>query len=219
MNKLLASLFAALMLAGAPLLLHGADYSEGFEYKNIIPPQPTSSTDKIEVVEMFWYGCPHCYKFEPALEKWLENKPANVKFVRIPAVFRKSWQIHARAYYVAEALGVQDKIHHALFEALHKQKELINTPKALKAFFKKHGVKESDFDRTFKSFVVQSKLQRAISLGQRYGARGVPTMIVNGKYRTSTKMASLGEVSPNHDNMLKVVDHLVELESKQARKK
>jgi thiol:disulfide interchange protein DsbA len=216
--KSLVFLGAAIMLAGLSFVVRAADYAEGFEYKLVTPPVATSSGDTIEVVELFWYGCPHCYNFEPALEKWRKTKPDNVKFVRIPAVLRKSWELHARAFYIAETLGMQDAIHHALFDAMHKQSKTINTPAALKTFFMQQGVKESDYDKAFNSFTVQSKVQRAVALGERYEAHGVPTMIVNGKYRTNTKMASLGEV-PHHDNMLKVVDHLIKLESAAAGKK
>jgi len=94
--------------------------AEGYEM--VTPAQPTTSKDKVEVVELFWYGCPHCYKFEPYVERWLKRKPKNVKFVRMPGVFRASWEIHARAYYTAEILGVVDKVHKPMFEAIHEQK-------------------------------------------------------------------------------------------------
>jgi len=183
------------------------DFDEGIEYVRIKPSVPTTSTGKIEVVEMFWYGCPHCFQFEPYLHKWLKKKPANVEFVRIPATFYPLWKLHARAYYTAEVLGVLDKLHKPMFEAYHLKKNRLDSAKALRKVFAKHGVKGSDFDDVFHSFAVETKLARAVDLTQRYGISGVPSMIVNGKYRTSNKISG-------HSNMLEVIDFLIRKESK-----
>ncbi len=184
-----------------------ARYSEGQHYELVSPAQPTTSKDKVEVVELFWYGCPHCYKLEPYVKRWLKRKPANVKFVRMPGMFRKSWEIHGRAYYTAEILGAVDKIHGPMFEAIHEQKRPMNTEAAIMALFKKNGVSEKDFKRVFRSFAVETKIRRAKDMGQRYGARGVPAIIVNGKYRTGATE------SGGNARVFKVVSELVKMES------
>lgn len=184
------------------------DYKEGVEYERINPAVPTSTgSGKVEVVEMFWYGCPHCFHFEPLLQKWLKKKPANVEFVRIPATFYPLWKLHARIYYTEQVLGLGEKLHQAIFDTYHLQRNRLATEQAIRKFFVAHGVKGSDFDDVFHSFAVETKLSRAADLVQRYGISGVPTMIVNGKFRTSNKLSG-------PDEMLKVVDYLVRKESK-----
>lgn len=178
-----AAMVVALGLGGAGSVLAAP------EYEMVTPPQPTTSKDKVEVVELFWYGCPHCFKLEPYVERWLKRKPKNVKFVRMPGMFRPSWEIHGRAYYTAEILGVVDKVHNPMFEAIHEQKRSMNNEADILALFKKHGVSEKDFKRVFRSFAVETKLRRAKDMGRRYGARGVPAVIVNGKYRISAQSA------------------------------
>lgn len=186
----------------------------GFEYQLIEPPVPTSTTEQVEVVEMFWYGCPHCFQFEPRLKKWIETKPANVKFIRIPAVFRPSWQLHAQVYYTAEALNLIDKIHEPFFDAIHKNRQRLDTRDSIKAFFAANGVNEAIFEKTFDSFIVMSKVQQAVRLSQAYGISGVPSMIVNGKFRTDAKTASINDArGPSHANMMRVTDLLIKQES------
>jgi len=177
------------------------------EYEMVTPPQPTTSKDKVEVVELFWYGCPHCFKLEPYVERWLKRKPENVKFVRMPGMFRPSWEIHGRAYYTAEILGVVDKVHKPMFEAIHEQKRSLSNEASIMALFKENGVSEKDFKRVFRSFAVETKLRRAKDMGQRYGARGVPAIIVNGKYRTGATQAG------GNARVFKVVNKLVKMES------
>ena len=116
MKQWFTLLFLVLMMP----LVH-AGFEEGVKYKRIANPQPPSATDKIEVLELFWYGCPHCYQIEPEVEVWLKSKPDDVGFVRMPAVLGPSWELLARAYYTADLLGATDKIHKPLFERLHKQ--------------------------------------------------------------------------------------------------
>ena len=205
------------ILLFSTLLMTQASYAidEGFEYQKISPPVPTSTSDKVEVVEMFWYGCPHCYHFEPLLQKWLKNKPKNVKFIRVPAVFRKNWEIHAQVYYTEEALGLTEKLHQAFFDAIHKERKRMNTRKEIRDFFIAHGVKGAVFDKTFDSFIVKSRVVQAVRLSRAYGITGVPSMIVDGKYRTDAKIASINDIhGPSHENMLKVVDQLIVKESK-----
>ncbi len=203
-----ATFFAFALMGSTASSSFAATYNAGEHYEIISPAQPTSSKDKIEVVEMFWYGCPHCFRLEPFVERWLKKKPANVKFVRMPGVFRPSWEIHARAYYTAEILGVVDKVHRPMFDAIHEMKQLMNTESSILALFKKHGISEKDFKRVFRSFAVETKLRRAKDMGTRYQARGVPALIVNGKYRTS------GHAAGSNSKVFKVVNQLIKMESK-----
>lgn len=185
-------------------------FVEGIEYQRVLPPQPTKAeAGQVEVVELFWYGCPHCYRFEPALNAWLKNKPDNVVFLRIPAQLNPNWKIHAQAFYTAELLGVGEKMHQPLFHAMQEERLPLNDPASLQTFFAKHGVKKEDFDKVFNSFALQARLKHADNLVRRYGANSVPTVIVNGKYRTNTTIAG-----GSHENLIDVINYLVALESK-----
>ncbi|MFA7096531.1 MAG: thiol:disulfide interchange protein DsbA/DsbL [Gammaproteobacteria bacterium] len=209
MRKILVFLLAMVAMS----LAFGAQnkrFDEGIEYQLINPPQPTTNPAKVEVVELFWYGCPHCFVFEPHLNAWLERKPANVEFIRIPATLNPGWAIHARAYYTAEVLGVLDKIHEPLFHAMHVQKRRLNNEAELAAFFAAQGVSEEDFRKTFNSFAVETKLRRAAGLVQRYGVSGVPAVVINGKYRTD------GSLAGSYENLLQVMDYLIQKESAQV---
>jgi len=202
--------FAGLALIAMTLHANAAGIDEGIEYQLITPPVRTQNENKIEVVELFWYGCPHCYQFEPKLNAWKKNLPANVEVIRIPAVFgnRKVWELHARAFYAAELLGVQDKIHEPLFKAIHQDKQKLFTKESLADFFAKQGVNKSEFLDTLYSFGVNMKLNRAIDLTKRYGIDGVPTIIINGRYRTHASLTS------GQAGMFKVMDFLIDKEAK-----
>ena len=204
---LVPALFYAVSAAGADTA-SGPAFDLYGQYEPVTPPQPTPSADKVEVIELFWYGCPHCFELEPYVKRWLASKPAYVTFVRMPAVFAKNplWLLHAQAFYTAEALGVLDRIHGALFDAYHKEKRPLDTKERLAAVFKEQGVSEEDFARAWDSFAVQSRVRQATALTERYGMDGVPAVIVNGKYRTS------GSLTGTYANLFKVVDALVEQE-------
>ena len=205
MNKLIMALALLLVVP----LLH-AEIDEGIEYQALTRAQPTSTGDRIEVLELFWYGCPHCYHLDPEIDAWLKNKPDDVAFVRMPAILGPTWELGARAFYTAELLGVLDKVHHDLFEHIHKAKKPMRTPAELKAFFVARGVAEKDFDNTFNSFAVITKTNRAKQAQQLYGITGVPVLVVNGKYRTTARLAG------GNKQMLEVVDQLVEQERSKA---
>jgi thiol:disulfide interchange protein DsbA len=201
MKQWFTLLFLALMMP----LVH-AGFEEGVKYKRIANPQPSSATDKIEVLELFWYGCPHCYHIEPVVEGWLKSKPDDVEFVRMPAVLGPSWELLARAYYTADLLGATDKIHKPLFERLHKARKRIGNAGEVKAFFVAQGVSAEDFDNTFSSFAVITKTNRAKQARNMYGITGVPAIVVNGKYLVTAELAG------GNKQMLDVVDYLVEQE-------
>ena len=182
-----------------------AEDNPGFEL--ISPAQPTADPNKVEVIEFFWYGCPHCFEFEPTLKAWLKTKPENVEFIRIPAVFSEKWGRHAKAYYVAEALGVVDKVHDDFFDAIQVKNIELETEDQLAKFFSEHGVKESDFRDAFNSFMIDAKMRQAPQVAAKYGITGVPTIIVNGKYKTN------GSLAGGHEKMIAVINELIKKES------
>ena len=181
-------------------------YTQGQDYVELSNPQPTSSGDRIEVLELFWYGCPHCYHLEPYLKDWATSKPDDVEFVRMPAILGKRWELLAKAYYTAELLGVVDKTHTALFDAIHKDDRKFNDETALRDFFVEQGVSAEDFKNTFNSFAVNVKVNNAKQMSRRYALTGVPTVIVNGKYSTSPGLAR------GNEGVIKVMNYLVEKE-------
>ncbi|MDP3333060.1 MAG: thiol:disulfide interchange protein DsbA/DsbL [Methylococcaceae bacterium] len=200
-KKIIASALFTLMLSFTSII-----NAETLGYEAVTPAQPTKSTDKIEVIEFFWYGCPHCYSFEPFLSKWAKTLPKNVEFIRQPAVFSELWGKHAKAYFTAEALGVVDKVHSDLFDAV-QAKQALETEDELAKFFAAHGVKESDFRTNYNSFLVDAKMRQAKTMAARYGVNGVPAIIVNGKYRTNATLAG------SQEKMIDVINQLIKQES------
>ncbi len=178
-------------------------------YKELPTTQPTSTGDKIEVVEVFWYGCPHCYHFEPVIEKWLDEKAEYIEFVRMPGILGKNWLPHARAFYAAEKLGVLDIIHKPLFDAIHKDKRKIIDEKSLRVFFSEHGVSGDEFDQAYNSKEVEEKVRAAFTAGQGYALTGVPAIIINGKYGTSASVAG---------DFNKIIDVINTLAAKEYKK-
>jgi thiol:disulfide interchange protein DsbA len=185
-------------------------FVEGKDYQKLKTPQPTASSDSIEVVELFWYGCPHCYRLEPFIHDWLKNKPDDVSFVRMPAIMGSGWELLAKAYYTAELLGVLDKVHGELFSAVHEKNSKIRNEKMLREFFVGLGVPAEDFDKTINSFAVVVKINNARMMTRRYGLTGVPTVIVNGKFSTSASAAG------SNKKLIDIIDYLVAEERKLA---
>src|SRR5216684_2660386 len=180
-----------------------ADYTEGIEYARLPQSQPVETGNKIEVREIFWYGCPHCYSLEPAINKWLKTKPANAQFVRMPGILGQNWEPHARAFYAFEALGVTNKLHGALFDAIHARNQALDNESGIAEFVAKHGVDREKFLNTYNSFSVTAQVKNAMLMGQRYGIEGVPTLIVDGKFKTSSSMVG------GHDALMQLVDYLI----------
>lgn len=176
------------------LLLSGAAFAdttafqEGVNYEAVTPAQPTDvKPGQVEVIEFFWYGCPHCFAVEPYLEAWLKSHPKGVTFKRIPAAMKGSeFYTDAQAYFTADLLGITDKIHEPFFNAIHLdgKGELRDDVGALRTFFGTFGVSAKDFDATWNSFGVQTRMSQAAQIADRYGVNGVPTIIINGKWKT-----------------------------------
>lgn len=212
MNHAMRRLIAGLLLLTPLFLAFAADspeFKEGVHYQRLPTPVPTSTGDKIEVMEIFWYGCPHCYDLEPTVAAWLQRKPDNVVFIQLPATLgRKSGEAHARAFYTAETLGILDQTNKQIMAAMHREKRWVDTEDQLAALFAEQGVSEEDFRKTYNSFVVETKFRRSQDLIKRYQVNGVPAVVVNGKFLTNASMAG----SP--EKIFEVVDFLVQQEAK-----
>lgn len=196
---------AAVLLA-LPLAVP-AQWLEGVHYQRIDEPAEREPGAGIEVIEVFWYGCPSCNALEPHLTRWLEDKPDDVEFKRIAASLNPSWRTHARAYYTAEALDVVDEIHQQMFRAIHRQRRHMNDTGQLAELFQEHaGVDEETFLSTFNSFSVDTRARRGDHLVRQYRVTGTPTLIVNGKYRTGPSSAQ------GYAELIELLDHLVALE-------
>ena len=171
-------------------------FEAGKHYVVLTPAQPTSTpAGKVEVAEIFMFGCPGCFAFEPYIQAWLESKPDYINFVRVPAQWsgHPESPIHARAYYTAEALGKLGEFEEDFFNEVHKNRNLLDTEAKLAAFFAAHGVDEAAFKSTFNSFAVNAKLKRADELVERYRVQSTPSVIINGKYQTVGRMAGTVE--------------------------
>jgi thiol:disulfide interchange protein DsbA len=198
--KALVSVFVAALLA-LPL---GAASQQQFQYNELNPPIPVESKGKIEVVEFFWYGCIHCYNLEPQLESWLKKLPPDVEFKRIPAVFNERWAHDAAIFYTLEAMGLLDKLHRPLFDAIHKDRLRTDNQAAMSEWLQKQGVDAKKFMDTMRSFGVQSKTRRATQQTIAYKIDGTPAMAVHGRYTISAQQG-----------MLQAVDSLVAMARKQ----
>lgn len=206
------SIGAAAAAAGLGLLGTGPARAqgpvEGTHFQRLARPIPLTTTGKVEVVEFFWYGCPHCFALEPALEQWLAKLPPDVSFRRVPAGFTPQYELHQRVFYALEAMGQLGNVHRKLFNAIHLEKKRLNTEAEVTAFVAALGVDGPKFAETMKSFSVIGKVRQARQLADAYAIDGVPTLGVQGRWRTSASMA--GGV----DRTFLVVDHLID----QARK-
>ena len=171
-----------------------------------ITPQPTASGTKIEVIEFFWYGCPHCFDLEPHLAKWLAKKPDDVAFLRIPAILGNRWIHYAKVHYAAEKIGVADQLHNPLFTAIHEQRMTLDDASKLGTFIEKLGIDKDKFFDAYQSEDIGKKIKNAYVMGQDYGLTGVPTIIINGKYRTSASQAG------SNEKLIEVMDELIKKE-------
>jgi thiol:disulfide interchange protein DsbA len=200
--------------AAAPAPNREWKYKEGTNFVRMVPTQPTvGGADKIEVAEIFWYGCAHCYDFETYINRWLESKPANVRFVRIPAVWNPLVKLHAQLYYTEEVLVKNGKIadpaqfRAAVFAEYHRRGNRLASESAIQELFAKHGVSADDFSNTWKSFEVSQKLRVAQDLARRYSIASVPAVVVNGKYRTGA-----GEAG-GYPALMELIDELIARET------
>lgn len=212
MNRLLQSI-SVLLLMAFTLTSHAENfqYEEGTHFVKLTDPIETRNKKVVEVTEYFSYGCPHCYRLEPLIQQWKQSLPQDVEFNRTPAIWRVTgYELYARTYYTAEALGVLEKIHVPLFRAIHdvSPSQRILSLEQMTDFMAQHGVDPNQFVKTFNdSFGVKAKYQQASARQVKYASGGVPAMIVNGKYRVEASMAG-----NSFAGMLQVASYLVERE-------
>ena len=179
----------------------------GTHYQEIANPVNTNDSSKVEVIEAFWYGCSHCFRFEPLIADWEDNTPDYVDFVRFPALWNGLMKVHAQVYYAAEALDSLDVLHEQIFNAINVERNMLQNEDQIGELFEQHGVSQSDFESAFNSFSVRTKVNQAEKRMTDYGIRSTPNMIVNGKYLVAT-----GENVRTQQDMLDIVDFLVEKE-------
>ncbi len=206
LKRLTIVFYAAAAALLAPAFSAAAEYEAGTHYDLISPAIRTAEPDKIEVVEFFWYGCGHCYTFEPLISKWKETLPEDVDFRGSPAIWNKPMELHARAFYAAEALGVLDELHLPLFQAMNVDRKRLGSEKEIADLFAAHGVDRADFDKAFNSFGVSSQINQANARARSAKITGTPEMMVNGKYRISTRKAG------SQAGMLEIAEYLIEQE-------
>ncbi|HDR9202800.1 TPA: thiol:disulfide interchange protein DsbA/DsbL [Burkholderia vietnamiensis] len=185
MKKLLSTLLLSVgLVAGFAHATPAAPVS-GKDFEVMKSPQPVSApAGKVEVIEFFWYGCPHCYEFEPTLEAWVKKQGANIDFKRVPVAFRDDFVPHSKLYYAVSALGIAEKVTPAIFNAIHKQKNYLLTPQAQADFLATQGVDKKQFMDAYNSFSVQGQVKQSAELMKNYAIDGVPTVVVQGKYKT-----------------------------------
>lgn len=185
----------------------------GKDYAVVSPAQPVETQGKIEVTEFFAYTCPHCFELEPELNAWAKKLPKNVVFKRQPVIFSDSWEPMARAYFALEALGVVDKLHGDVFNALHVEDKKLTDADTFFDWGAKHGLDRAKLKAAYQSFAIGAKIARAKQLQRAYKINGVPALTVNGKYLTT------GSMTGSNQKSLQVVDDLIRMESKGPRAK
>jgi len=192
-----------------PQSTNTTDYNAGIDYDILQLPYATDNTEKVVVYEFFGYTCPHCYHFEPFLNKWLETKPDYVELVRVPLNFHPSWAVFQRAYLTAQVMGVADQAHSKLFEVLHEDHKRFNSIDELAQWYADVvGVNKDEFLSTANSFILDSKLSKADNMGLKMQITGTPTLVINGKYRPSTKI-------PDKNKVMGIMNFLIEKEAKE----
>ena len=202
----LAAILAAFIMA-ATASAQGELYREGVHYQQLDTPVRTADAERVEVVELFWYGCPGCYTFEPYMQSWEASQESEVDFKRLPAAWNPLMRIHAQAFYAAQALDAMDAVHDAFFNEYHRNRNRLQNEVQIREFFESCGISQEDFDRVFNSFSVRTRVNQAERQMAQYGsAAQTPSIYVNGKYVVTTAVGSYQE-------MLNVVDYLVALES------
>ena len=205
----LASLLSITLMTSSMAAEH---FHENGQYQRISPPVPTQvEPGKIEVVEMFFYACPHCYDLDPKIRQWLKNQPDDVAFGRVPAIVGPTWADQARAYYMAEALGILDSFHNKFFDDIHKNDKQYYNQYSVTRFFVEQGFDEARITALYDSPEITKKASDARVLTVKYGLRGVPAIIVGGQYKTASYYTR------NLDQMLEVVDELIDKTRNEAQ--
>lgn len=177
-------------------------------YQTLAKPLPTRDPSTIEVLEFFWFGCPHCYRFEPTINRWKDSRPEDVSFVREAPAFNPGWENHARTFYAAEALGITDGMFDQMFNEIHQKRQGMRTPDAVAEFIEDLdlGVDAKSFKKAMTSFSVETGMRRGLQLARDAQVTGVPSILINGKYITSSSLAG------GNDGMIRVINQMTEVE-------
>jgi thiol:disulfide interchange protein DsbA len=195
------TLFAGVMLSGSAVAQMA--FVPGNDYQLISPAAKTSLPDKVVVTEIFWYGCPHCFRFEPFVEKWSASLPEGVIFEQVPSSLNPRWTEHARAYYSFQMMGALEETHRAFFDAIHLKRERLNNVDSIAEFVAERGLDEKLFREYYFSFPVETQLRKNVQKEKHYGHNGVPAVIVNGKYLVSSSLAG------SNERMIQIMNFLV----------
>ena len=177
-------------------------------YQTLAKPTPTRDPSRVEVLEFFWFGCPHCYRFEPTINEWAASRPDYVDFVREAPPFNQGWENHSRTFYAAEALGITDGMFDEMFHEIHEKRQAMRSPDAVAKFIDKLdlGVTGDEFKKAMTSFSVETGMRRGMSLARDAQVSGVPSVLINGKFMTSASLAG------GNDGMIRVINQLIEQE-------
>ena len=199
-------LTSVFLVLGAVNFAVGQPWEEGEHYDIVSPVLRTSNPEKIEVMEFFWFGCGHCYTFEPLLAAWKKTLADDVVFKGSPAIWNSTMEIHAKVFYTAEVLGISERINPIVFRAINQDRKPLTAESDIATLFESIGVLKSDFFDAFNSFGVGSQVRQASSRARSAKITGTPEIVINGKYRITTRKAG------NQTNMLKIADYLIDKE-------
>ena len=178
-------------------------FIEGRDYGRISPAVKTSQPDKVVVTEIFWYGCPHCFRFEPYVERWSADLPAGVVFEQVPSSLVPGWVEHARAFYSFQLMAALDPLHREFFDAIHLKRQRLTSVDAIAEFVAAQGLDEKAFREYYYSFPVETLLRQNGQKEKRYGHNGVPAVVVNGKYLVNGTMAG------SNERMIEIINFLI----------
>ena len=206
LKKCLFVLISCLLLSTSAIAQQA--FIEGVDYQRIDPAVKTSDLGKVVVTEVFWYGCPHCFRFEPYVIKWADSLPDGVVFEQLPSSLNPRWVVHARTYYAMKMMAVQEQLHEKFFNAIHLKRQRLDSVDSIATFIADQGYDEKLFREYYASFAVDSQVRKNNKIEQRYGHQGVPSVIVNGKYLTGAAMAG------SNKRLIKIIEFLVAEESK-----
>jgi thiol:disulfide interchange protein DsbA len=195
--------FAAAAVLSLSALAAGPEAFEGHDYTRVKNPQPVATGNKVEVLEFFWYRCPHCFQLEPAINTWMKTLPKDAQMRRVPAVFREDWMPGAKLYYTLEQMGRLGALHAKVFDAYHLENINLNDPAVLGGWIAKQGVDRKKFEGVYNSFSTQSKATQGARLATTYAITGVPAFIIDGKYATSVSMTG------SEARLFEVLDQLI----------
>ncbi len=202
--RFISTLFLIFSIGFASITTASAGITEGKDYTVLTNPQPTENNSKIEVLEFFWYGCPHCDKLHPHIKSWLKNKPDDVSFRYVPTIFRPDWVSGAKIFYTIETIQETEVLHDKVYDAIHRDKIDLNKEPILFDWVEKQGIEREKFEKAYHSFSVQNQVAKSTQMSRQYQLTGTPSIVVDGKYLTS------GSMGGSQENTIKILEKLIE---------